>query len=616
MWLALACTETPKHHPHEDPTTPTVPTTPPTEGVEACNGVDDDGDGQVDEAFPDFDGDAVADCVDDACDPVTTPVAVDPRTCAGWWEVTQRPALDLGVSANLGLVTGSLMDDDGDGQVTDADHVAIVVTGQNKLAAYDAVTGALELEVTGNWWNNAAALIDIDGGGPEILALRQQNDGLFVVEAIDRTGATVWETAPFLPPGNSIYGEMCMLTAADLNGDGALEVVCDATVFDAATGALAFTYDAPDHPSGTLVVTDLEQDGLAEILFGGVVVREGAVAWDAGLGPEPGYNFPATAQLDADPEAEVVWVDGGDVRVFEHDGTPSAVWSIGGRGGGPPCVADFDGDGAFEVAVVFKTETAVFEADGSVAWTFPDGGPNLGCSAFDLDGDGAAELMATLPGQLVILDGATGEPVYTDPTLLEPGYWTHPLPVDLDRDGHTEIVALSKPLLSELRVYAQADGRWAGSGPEWNTVDWTSGRFDALGNAALPASWLDGGFGSRPVTSPATDGSVPGSDLTATLIGSCAASCDQGPQRFVVQVSNHGDLAEPAGAALELWSLDTEDRLARAELGELGPASSVEVTLDLDPAQTAGGLVARVVSDHDCAPSDNQAAIEDEVCPE
>ena len=35
--------------------------------VEHCNGVDDDGDGLVDEGFDDSDGDGIADCVDDDC---------------------------------------------------------------------------------------------------------------------------------------------------------------------------------------------------------------------------------------------------------------------------------------------------------------------------------------------------------------------------------------------------------------------------------------------------------------------------------------------------------------------------------------------------------------------
>ena len=38
--------------------------------IESCDGLDNDGDGAVDEFFPDDDGDGVVDCIDLAC-PVT-----------------------------------------------------------------------------------------------------------------------------------------------------------------------------------------------------------------------------------------------------------------------------------------------------------------------------------------------------------------------------------------------------------------------------------------------------------------------------------------------------------------------------------------------------------------
>ena len=40
---------------------------PPLNG-EYCNGEDDDGDGLIDEDYPDIDGDGIADCIDDDCD--------------------------------------------------------------------------------------------------------------------------------------------------------------------------------------------------------------------------------------------------------------------------------------------------------------------------------------------------------------------------------------------------------------------------------------------------------------------------------------------------------------------------------------------------------------------
>ena len=47
-----------------DSGTPDIPDTP---GEEECNGVDDDGDGEIDEGYPDTDLDGIKDCLDDDC---------------------------------------------------------------------------------------------------------------------------------------------------------------------------------------------------------------------------------------------------------------------------------------------------------------------------------------------------------------------------------------------------------------------------------------------------------------------------------------------------------------------------------------------------------------------
>jgi hypothetical protein len=66
-------------------TTNTVVTTPgpPPPPPEVCDGVDNNGDGAIDEGFPDTDLDTVADCLDDACVvdlPGASTVTLVPRT--------------------------------------------------------------------------------------------------------------------------------------------------------------------------------------------------------------------------------------------------------------------------------------------------------------------------------------------------------------------------------------------------------------------------------------------------------------------------------------------------------------------------------------------------------
>ncbi|MFK7930626.1 MAG: MopE-related protein, partial [Myxococcota bacterium] len=154
------------------------------ESEELCDGVDNDGDGRVDEGYDDFDGDGLADCLDRECSTATSPaepVEIDEECSEAVIEVKDPWDLDIewqftspGNSSGVIVMPaiGNLSDDNGDGVIDDGDDPDIVVV--------DWTTGTVQAENgdgSGALWtysgvdgNSGVLIADIDNDGePEVV---------------------------------------------------------------------------------------------------------------------------------------------------------------------------------------------------------------------------------------------------------------------------------------------------------------------------------------------------------------------------------------------------------------------------------------------------------------
>ena len=309
--------------------------------------------------------------------------------------------------------------------------------------------------------------IDLDGF-PEIIACDISGSRLI---AFEHDGSFKWRS-PSLEAIN--WGAPSI---ADLNEDGVPEIVVGRQVVDA-TGSLLWTGTGGRGSQGTVgplsLVADIDLDGNPEVVAGNTVYSAGGlIEWQVSVAD----GSSAVADFDVDPEAEVVLVSGGQVRLFEHDGVLKwgPVDIPGGGAGGPPTVADFDSDGQPEIGVAGASQYAVFETDGSLKWSavVQDRSSNrTGSSVFDFEDDGSAEVVYSDELRLWVFRGTDGAVLFQ--TSLSSCTWhEYPLVADVDGDDQAEILAVANNNCGfgpqrGIYVYGDADESWVLTRQIWN----------------------------------------------------------------------------------------------------------------------------------------------------
>jgi len=373
-----------------------------------------------------------------------------------------------------------------------ADGILRVLDGRDGSEKVAVVDPTLELRPTAG-----ITLGDIDNDNlGEIITLDEQCR-LIVFE---NDGSLKWRgTETHFSSGSSCIGGAAL---ADLDKNGSPEIIIGRSAYSA-TGTLLWqgTGKVGGANGPMSFAADVDGDGTLEVVAGPTVYNaSGGIVFNRA---ELGEAYSAVGNLDADPQAEIVFKPrtGNALIALEHDGTIKwqAPWAV--AGGGPPTIGNFDSDAAAEIGIAGSVEYRVYEADGTLKWANPIIDQSSGITSatlFDFDADGEVEVVFADEQFLYIWRGRDGFELFKAPRPHNTGV-EMPVVVDVNSDGNAEIVVpLSGGTAATqgIQVYRGANGNWAHTRRIWNQPAYSI--FHILDNLKVPASftsnWLVEGY--------------------------------------------------------------------------------------------------------------------------
>ena len=530
---------------------------------------------------------------------------------------------------------GQLTDDNGDGVIDDLDIPDIVFnsfrtnqyygTGYLRVISGDGSGQHFSVrnvvDSSGSYFPASAggtALGDLEGdGSPDIVTVT--SDGHLM--ALEADGSLKF-IASSTTVSNYAYP-----TISDMDGDGMAEIIVGPKIFDATGNLLA---ESTESGYQSTFAADLDGDGVQEHIAGAVVMNlDGSFVWDH---PTIRGGGAAVVDWDGDGDGDVLNLVYGTLSIFDEAGNVMLSEALGSTTYGFPCVGDFDGDGDPEVGLSSDAEVFVLDNDGSLLWSAPnqdgssDGTP---CTAWDFDGDGDFELLISDEEEFRIHDGVDGTVLVVEEDHASGTLREQPVPVDVDRDGNTEVVLATNDYAFDgwdgIYVLGEANDEWTSTRTTWNQGPFWSGNIEddmsVPGSPAMP--WdLDNSFRTQrsPLAEP-----LAAQDFQVEILGVCE-DCGNEELEVWVSVFNTGAIYGPAGIDVALYAddggvltlVDVQATTATIEAGERLPPMIFLLGLD---ELGADGFVVMVDDDgtgfgahNECNEDNNSAAWNEDAC--
>ncbi len=299
------------------------------------------------------------------------------------------------------------------------------------------------------------------------------------------------------------------LLIADINGDGIPEVWSKDKIFNAVSGTLlvslpeAIGYSVVYGYNGGKALmpafADFDNDGILELAGGNKVYKlnitnssgtagNSATLWKTISANGTGDGLTSVADIDLDGFMDVVVVRDGCMYAWKpYSGTSSTPELIAvcpyssAAPGSRALLADVNNDGYPEILFSYIEKITAYQyvpATQSLQQMWLKNTSDISgattLTAFDFNQDGSVEIVYRDESDLRIIDGTTGDNISAFPCLA-PTAVDYPAIVDLNRDGHAEIVASSSTFGSNQDKHARlivfhspANAVWAPARHVWN----------------------------------------------------------------------------------------------------------------------------------------------------
>ncbi len=433
--------------------------------------------------------DAVPDCTEKA-----PPDSFEP---AVQWVFEGDEDHDMAVSAP---VVVNLTDDNDDGEIDlcDVPDVVVAMYGFSEslpghLFVLDGESGALHFRIDEEIIpTSPPAVGDIDGDGlPEIVTAAADDQSFGKLIAFEHDGTFKWM-------GDTVFASQNKAVAlADLDADGDVEIMMGGHVADH-EGKGLFTIEQDIDILQLTTAADLDDDGDMEVIIGARAHHHDGGEYYAVPGIFSGH--PQVANVDDDPEPEVIVSGGIGLSILEHDGTVKLLNEqpvAGNSWRRPVAVHDMDGDDEPEIAFGSDDSYSVLERDLGVVWTAPvtDSSGYASGTAFDFLGAGKAQAMYADEFELWVYDDQGQVLFQTKRTS-----WTqteNPVVADVDDDGSAEVVIVSndghkqEPMSPAVQLIRDEQDRWIQARRIWNqhTYHVTNVREDGTIPQDEPRHW-------------------------------------------------------------------------------------------------------------------------------
>jgi outer membrane protein assembly factor BamB len=509
--------------------------------------------------------------VDEECGAI--PDVPDPWAMTEEWNYFGAGEDPVENSSYTPPLVARLTDSNEDGVIDELDHPNIVLvtfpwnlagTREGSILVLDGVTREEVWQTSGIYYATGHAVGDVTGDGiPNIVAF----DAGRRVLLLDAKGEMVWRTSV------SSEGMYPQATIADLDADGVPEVIADNFILAGPTGDVIGELTVRSNIPYTMpAVGDIDLDGKQEILYSNALhTWDGEVIWTTNVSGDYGH-FSAILNVDDDMEGEIAMVGGSRLVFLDTDGTELHRHDLPRRGGSAPCIGDFDGDGESEIAFGMTSGNLssdpsifrVYEIDGTVLWEreVVDQSGIAGCSGYDIDGDGALEILYADEVEVFVFDGATGEPRWRSDDHFSGTVYEYPVVADVDLDGAAEmlVVRSNDPSFPLLTVIGHDGPGWAPSGTTWPLHDFAVTNVTPEGTIpqAPPLYWVEHNtYRARP----GIDESPV--DLKVEVTDVCVAGCvDVAAVRVGVRVRSAGPMLVPPGVPVTLWAMGEDENIA------------------------------------------------------